>query len=292
MYSDRYEHKQLLLFALLLLVGLACGGCAEVTLAPNLALLAQAPPYSYTDHDWARVLGDYVKDGLVDYDALSRSREPLERYYALLSVTGPARTGEQFNSRAQVTAYWINAYNALVLLAVMDRYPVPTMYDVSMPRLTRGYKFVVDGQAVTLADIEAELLKQSNGDVRTLLATSRAAMGSPPLGNEPMRARTLERQLAAAAARALDEPNVLRIDHGSGSILVWQLIIRRQQDFVEYWRTRRRVRTTYLFNVLLELASPQKRQALQSAVGYMFRPAPFDRTLNRWSPREQSPVVP
>jgi len=276
----------------LALAGLACGGCAEMVIVPNTALLPATRPYLYADQDWAYVLRGHVKDGLVNYDTLSRDREPLERYYALLGVTGPTRTAEQFPSRAEATAYWINAYNALVLCAVMDRYPVATMYDLSLPRLTYEYKFIVDGRARTLAEIEEEILKVSGGDVRALLATSRAALGTPGLGRWPIRAQTLDRRLTEEAAHALDNPDILRIDHSSDSILVWQLIIRRQREFEEFWRRRRRVRRAYLFNVLLELASPERRRALQGAVGYNIRQIPFDRTLNRWSPREQLPVVP
>jgi len=180
---------------LLALVVVACGGCAELIVVPNTTLLPGAQPYVYSDEDWASVLRNHVTDGLVDYEALSRDREPLERYYALLSVTGPDSTPEQFTSNAEATAYWINAYNALVLCAVMDRYPVTTMYDLSLPVLEYHYKFVVDGKLRNLAAIEAAMLETSRGDVRALLATSRAAMGTPRLGREPIRAGTLERQL-------------------------------------------------------------------------------------------------
>jgi len=270
---------------------LACGGCSEMVITPNTTLLPSSSTHVYSDADWAAVLHKYVAQGLVDYDALARERESLERYYALLSVTGPRRTPDQFGSSAQVTAYWINAYNALVLCAVMDRYPVATMYDLSLPRLEHEYKFVVDGRARTLAEIEAEILKVSSGDARALLATSRAALGTPRLIGEPFRPETLERQLAEAAAQALDNASILRIDHSTRSIQLWQLILQRQADFEEFSRTRRRVRA-YLFNVLLDLASPGQRRALQSAVGYTVRQIPFDRTLNRRPGRGDGPVVP
>ena len=238
------------------------------------------------------VLRDNVRYGLVDYEALARSREPLERYYALLSVTGPSRTAEQFPSHAHTTAYYLNAYNALVLCAVLERYPVTTMYDLSMPRLEYEYTFTLDGQPCTLAKVEAKLLEQSNGDVRTLLATSRAAMGTPRLANEPFRPQTLDAQLAQAAADALANPDLLRIDHVTRTILVWQLLLHREGEFVEFWKQRRRVRAAYLFNVLADLASPEGRRALQGAVGYNFEPMPFDRTLNRWSPKAGESSIP
>ncbi len=276
---------------LLLAGSVLAAGCAGPSLGPNLALLDDPDQPVYRDADWAAVLSRFVKDGLVDYDHLSREPEPLDRYYALLSVTGPTKTPEQFRSSAAATAYWINAYNALALCAVMSRYPVTTMYDMTLPRLEQGYRFRVDGRSLTLAQIEEEMLTRSLGDVRTLLATSRAALGTPRLTPEPIRTTSLNRQLAEAAAQALDNPDLLRIDHTNETIFLWQLIFRREGDFLKYWRRTRRTRTGYLFNVLLELASPERRRALQSAVGYTIRQIPFDRRLNRGTSRTRPRVI-
>ncbi len=267
------------IFSLLLIACLA-GGCSKDSIVPNLGLLGQSQPYLYADQDWLLVLREHVRSGLVDYQSLSKEREPLDRYYALLSQTGPGITPAQFSSRPQIVAYWVNAFNALVLVAVLQQYPIKTIYDVSLPRLEYEYTFRVDGQLRNLAWIESEILNQSAGDVRALLATSRAALGTPRLTNQPLRASTLERQLNDAAADALDSPNLLTVDHTSQSILVWQLILYRQNDFIKYWKTHRRVQTAFLYDVLLDLASVSERRALQSAVGYTFREIAFDRTLN------------
>jgi len=271
-----------------LLVMLA-GGCASPGIKPNTALLTQPKPYIYSDQDWATVLQENVKNGLVDYDHLAQQHEPLDRYYALLGVTGPKTTTDQFTDRPQTTAYWINAYNALVLVAVLQKYPTSTMYDLALPNLDYGYHFKIDGQLLNLAQIEGKILEESNGDVRALLATSRAAIGTPYLSQQPIRPSAFEKQLADAAAAALDDPHVLRIDHSSQSVLIWQLILRHEADFVKYWQVQRRVPTAYLYNVLLELASPQQRRSLQSAVGYAFREMPFDRSLNQWTQPGSAP---
>lgn len=283
----------LMVRVLLVLFCTAVLGCSDQAIRPDPAVIQELSGQAYSDRDWAVTLRDHVRYGLVDYETLRANPDPLMRYVALISITGPDRTPEQFPTRADQTAYYLNAYNALVLRGVLSR-PAgqPTMYDLTLPRLEHDYKFVVDGKPMTLAQIERKMLDVSEGDVRTLLATSRAAMGTPRLASEPFRAETLDRQLTTAAADALDLPEVLRIDHSTRSILVWQEIMRRQNAFVEYWKAQRRVRTVYLFNVLLELASPQQRRALQSAVGYPIRPVAFNRALNRWERRADRPLVP
>jgi hypothetical protein len=269
---------------------LAVIGCGNSSLRPKLSLLSEETPYQYSDMDYAAVLQDYVQDGLVDYEALAANPEPLERYYALLSVTGPDSTPDQFVTRAQKTAYWINAYNACVLRAVLEHYPISTMYDVTLPRLQSEYKFSIDGRHENLIWMEGKILEDSNGDVRALFATSRAAMGSPRLMDEPVRASSLDRQVQRATENALNNPYLLRVDHGDQAIYVWQLILRRQADFIQYWRTQRRGRRVYLYNVLCELAAPSQRQRLEDAIGYDLREMSFDRRLNDIKVRQHRSV--
>ncbi len=273
------------------LAALAAGaGCASLKIDPRSHLIPVTR--TYNDRDWSQVLQDVVRDGLVDYQTLGGNREPLDRYYALVSVTGPGLTPDQFPERNDRVAYWVNSYNALVLLAVLSRYPVPTMYDLSLAALEHDYRFTVDGRPFTLAAIEEQVLTESARDVRALFAMSGAALATPRLMSEPLRPDTLEAQLTRAASQALDTPHICQVDHATRSILVWQKILRRSEDFVAYWQTRRRVQTANVYSVLLDLATPQKRRALQSAVGYRFREMPFDRQLNEWTARSGRRVVP
>jgi len=279
--TNAKQYQAFLCCAGLLLVGLS-SGCSSTAIAPRLSLLEGDTTYS--DADWACVLQTYVHDALVDYDGLARDRDALDRYYALLSRTGPSLTPNQFVTRSETVAYWINAYNALVLVAVLQKYPVATMYDLSLPQLQYDYTFRVDGAVRTLADIQRCMLRDAYGDARTLLALHGAAMGTPRLADRPYRAETLEDQLAQAAAAAMENSDLLRIDHETQSILLWQVILRHEDDFVSWWKDQRRVSGVSLFQVLVELASPAQRRALQTAVGYTIREIPFERELNRWSP--------
>src|SRR6476660_1619142 len=101
----------------------ACGCASRGALAPDVRLIEQTPPYLYSDADWAEVLQQFSHHGLVDYAGLADHPGVLRRYYALLSKTGPSSTPDQFASRQQTVAYWVNAYNAMVILAVLKNYP-------------------------------------------------------------------------------------------------------------------------------------------------------------------------
>ena len=260
-------------------------GCATVTIPPDRNLVPRPLPTTFRDTDWIAVLRDHVRDGLVDYDGLARNREPLDRYYALISAMGPTATPDQFPTRNHRLAYGINAYNALVLAAVIEDPSRPTMYDLSMPPLESAVTFLLDRKPTTLLAIEEDLLRESGGDVRVIFALSRAQLGAPALRPEPYTADAIDRQLGEAAAAALDNPYVLQINHDQHCIRVWLDILERREEFLAYWQARRRTQATTLHGVLQDLASPQRRQALNAAVGYAIRPMAPDRRLNRWTPR-------
>src|SRR4029453_10640279 len=69
------------------------------------------------------LLDTHVRDGLVYYKALQSDRARLTRYLA--SLNAPAVTaGYPKWSEDQKKAFWLNAYNALVLETVVSNYPI------------------------------------------------------------------------------------------------------------------------------------------------------------------------
>jgi hypothetical protein len=261
-------------------------GCAPAPtlIPPDSRLVPNPVPTTFSLGDWATIVTEYAKKGLVDYDGLARNRETLDRYYALISVMGPASTADQFPTRQDQIAYDINAFNALMLLIVLEDPQRATIYDLDLPLPMTGYQFVVDGARVRLFDIEQRLLRDSSGDVRILFALNRGALGGPGLHYEPFRAASLERQLREAAANALDDPRLLQVDHEQRTLFLWLGILSHRDEFLDFYQLRRRTPAPSLLSVLLELASPRRRQALNAAIGYHIRPMPFDRRLNRWRP--------
>ena len=81
---------------------------------------------------WSKILGRYVspKSGRVNYRGLRKRRELLEEFVGMLAVFGPDSTPSLFATKFERMAYWINAYNALVLFAVIEHFPVDTILDI------------------------------------------------------------------------------------------------------------------------------------------------------------------
>ena len=83
--------------------------------APSPDLEALHVPYD-------ALLDLHVRDGLVYYRALQGDRARLSRYIASLNSPSVVSGYAQW-SNDQKKAFWLNAYNALVLQTVVDRYP-------------------------------------------------------------------------------------------------------------------------------------------------------------------------
>ncbi|MFQ6047924.1 MAG: DUF547 domain-containing protein, partial [Phycisphaerae bacterium] len=238
------------------------------------------PPASFDDADWATTLRRHVRDGLVDYAALANDRRPLERFVALLSVAGPHATPHLFTTRQQRLCYYINAYNALAVRAVLERWPTRTMYELTGPSLEHGYRFKVDGQVLSLYEIAQLAIKNAAGDMRVLFTLCAAARGCPQLAPLPYRPIMLERQLREAAARAVANPALVRIDHQARTLRVGMVIFNNRQRLIRWYERRYATSGASLLNALLAMADEARRQELNSAVGYRVRMLPFDRTLN------------
>jgi len=184
-----------------------------------------------------RILDTYVRDGLVYYRALQIERGLLDRYVASLDAPAVQRAAASW-SRPQQLAFWINAYNACVLRAVIDAYPirgrspgypanslrqVPGVFDRQVVRAA--------GRALTLDAIEREVLAPL-GDPRALLALGRGATGGGRLRSEAYGAERIESQLADAEAEVATRHALARVDREGGEITVTPLFSWREEAFV------------------------------------------------------------
>ena len=81
------------------------------------------------DHSaWDRVLKEFVTEqGRVDYAALEANPAALNRYVTELAAQSPVSDPQQFPTRDSQLAYWINAYNALVMKDVIEHWPVQSV---------------------------------------------------------------------------------------------------------------------------------------------------------------------
>lgn len=158
------------------------------------------------DHaSWDRLLRNYVRtaiDGvnrLVYREVGDEDRRALKAYIA--GMVG-LPIGE-FSRREQFP-YWVNLYNALTVDVVLDHYPVATILDIDISpgwfaNGPWGRKLVeIEGEALSLDDIEHRILRPIWKDPRIHFAVNCASIGCPNLMQGAFTADNMEAMLEAA----------------------------------------------------------------------------------------------
>jgi hypothetical protein len=150
-------------------------------------------------------------------------------------VAGLARLQVSTYARDQQLAYWINLYNALTIMVVLEHYPVASIRDIDIsPGLFSdgpwGAKLImVEGEKLSLDDIEHRILRPIWRDSRIHYAVNCASLGCPNLQPEPFKAATFDAQLDAAARAYVNDPRGVTIDNGR--IIVSSIYDWFEEDF-------------------------------------------------------------
>lgn len=179
------------------------------------------PGISFQYIDYGAVLkANMDARGLVDYRDLKAHREKLDGFADSLSKLDPL-VYDTWNDREKI-AFWINAYNALTLNAIIDHYPIRATFFKSLrypsksirqiPGFWNELSFTVMGRTITLDGIEHETLRAKFNEPRIHMALVCAALGCPILRNEPYLPEKLDSQLNDQARQFLSNPEKFRID--------------------------------------------------------------------------------
>ena len=121
-------------------------------------------------------------------------------------------------NRDEQEAYWINLYNALTVKVVLDHYPVKSIRDID---ISPGWfkdgpwdvKLVkVEGEGMTLNDIEHRILRPIWKDNRIHYAVNCASFGCPNLQPEAFTRENTQTLLEKGARGYANHPRGLRIE--------------------------------------------------------------------------------
>lgn len=214
--------------------------CAALVVAavPAFAQDGAAPPSLIPGlhRQLDELLDLYVRDGFVYYSALKSDRGKIDQYVRALD--SPAAAAQANGTREEKIAFWINAYNALVLQTVVNNFPIrgrakeyPATSIRQIPGAFERQTFRVAGRSVTLDSIEKEMLAPL-GDARAFLALGRGAVGGGRLRSEAFDPRRLDAQLEQVASESLARREIIRLDLLNNQITVTPVFSWRQAEFV------------------------------------------------------------
>ncbi|MBI2383730.1 MAG: DUF547 domain-containing protein [Gammaproteobacteria bacterium] len=184
------------------------------------------------DHSaWSEWLGRHVEPGAdginrVAYGAVDQAERAALAAY-LRRMQGIAIGGF---ARAEQRAYWINLYNAATVGVVLDHYPVASILkiDISPGLFARGpwgkKLLTVEGEKISLDDIEHRILRPIWRDPRTHYAVNCASLGCPNLAPRAYTSGNMEEMLDAGARAYVNHPRGVAVRDGKlqvSSIYVW-----------------------------------------------------------------------
>ena len=179
-----------------------------------------------------------MRDGLVYYRALQGDRDRLSRYIGSLNAPSIAAGYQEWPSD-QKKAFWLNAYNALVLQTVVNNYPIrgrASTYPANSVRQIPGAfektPHMIAGKSVTLDQIEMSVLAEFD-DPRVYLALGRGAVGSGRLRSEAFSTKAVDRQLDEARKQFVTTPRWTKIDALSGKVSISPILSWRSKEFIK-----------------------------------------------------------
>jgi hypothetical protein len=202
----------IVLSALLLLIGAAAPARAN-------------PGFDHGPFD--RVLKAYVKRGRVDYAGIKNDKRrsaELERYVKALGAAGLSGMGKQ-----ERLAFYLNAYNALVIDAVVRRWP-----NIRSVMKVKGFfdtiTYRVAGRPVTLDQLENKIIRPTFKDARIHFALVCGARSCPPLRSGAFDGASLNKVLERLTRDFINSKKGVLVGAG-GTVRVSQIFKWYAADF-------------------------------------------------------------
>ena len=163
------------------------------------------------DHSiYAELLNKYVINGKVDYAGFKSEEAKLDQYLKLLEAVDSKSLSEN-----EQFAFYANAYNAWTIKLILSRYPdLKSIKDLGSLFKSPWKKQIVrlDGQVMTLDNIEHDILRPRFKDPRVHFAINCAAISCPPLRSEPYRGDSLSNQLNDSTKSFLNSPGSYKFE--------------------------------------------------------------------------------
>lgn len=197
--------------------------------------------FDHSHAQFTEVLKKYNKDGLINYKDLKSNPESLNAYLKSLKNVSPVDFKTW--SQNEKLAFWINAYNANTLKAIIDNHPIQSsflkgaIYPKNSIRQINGVwdkiKFGVLGKEMTLNEIEHDTIRKNFKEPRIHMALVCAALGCPRLRTEAYEASRLQEQLSDDAQRFLKLPFQFKIDQENNIVYLSSIFKWFGDDFLE-----------------------------------------------------------
>ena len=181
---------------------------------------------------WTDLLAEVVSpDGKVDYERLLERRARLDAVVAALDGASPESAPDRFPTDEHRLAYWLNAYNVFTLHAILAEYPISSVWKTRDGQFFQRRRHRVGGRAISLDDIEHEILRGEFREPRVHFAINCGSNGCPALRPAAYVGDGLQATLRAATEQFLANEWNCRIDHATRRVVISRLFKMYAEDF-------------------------------------------------------------
>ena len=194
----------------------AAGLLVLFAFAPALAVMPDPAPFD-------AVLAARARDGGFDYR--SATGQDKKRLAAYLANLGDARP--QAMTADEKKAFYINAYNAMAIAIVLDRYPIKSIRDVD--GAFRKIRLRIGGEELSLDEIENRL--RDLKDARFHFAIVCVSESCPPLAARAYTAETVSAALDRQGRAFVNDPRRNVIDRSKRKLALSKIFDWNRKEF-------------------------------------------------------------
>lgn len=197
-------------------------------LVASANLLQAEEPKAY--QEYARLLDTYVTPTGVKYKEWHKNKEDVKALDAVLKAF--SKTDLEALNRSEQKAFYINLYNAGMLQAVLDHYPIKTVTTIVPDFGIFKKKYIkLNGKKLSLDGIEKGTLLKHYHDPRIHFVVNCASRSCPPLADYPYRGESLEEQLDKQTRIFAESTEAVQIDKKNKTLKFTQLLQWYAKDF-------------------------------------------------------------
>ncbi len=198
------------------------------------------------DHSYSTynsLLNEYVENASVNYEGFIDSRAEFETF--LRTIGSVNENDYESWTQEQKLTFWINAYNAFTIKAIIDHYPIkrsfslvgifyaPSNSILQIKGVWTKLQFRALDRMVTLDEIEHQILRKEFNEPRIHMAINCASISCPNLSKEAYVPQRLEQQLAQASIDFVNNPSKgIQIDEQKGKVKLSKIFKWFGEDFI------------------------------------------------------------
>jgi hypothetical protein len=171
-------------------------------------------------------LSTYSMKGSVDYEKIHSNISEIDELYDMIGKIELTNSSD-----AEKKAFYINAYNLIVIHQIATYYPLKSALDKS--GFFDKQKHLVAGESLTLDGIEKGKVILKYGDPRVHFAFSCAAKGCPPLASFAFIPDELDDQLETRTKKAINNDYFIRVNPSEEKVEISKIFDWYKKDFTK-----------------------------------------------------------